>query len=37
MGALLADPAIASDDAGNDLIRRTLGGMLVGSIDTTAT
>ncbi len=37
MGALLADPAIASDEAGNDLIRRTLGGMLVGSIDTTAT
>jgi cytochrome P450 len=37
MGALLADPAIASDNAGNDLIRRTLGGMLVGSIDTTAT
>jgi cytochrome P450 len=37
MGALLADPAIANDDAGNDLIRRTLGGMLVGSIDTTAT
>ena len=37
MGALLADPAIANDGAGNDLIRRTLGGMLVGSIDTTAT
>jgi cytochrome P450 len=37
MGALLADPMIAKDDTGNDLIRRTLGGMLVGSIDTTAT
>jgi cytochrome P450 len=37
MGALLADPAIPDDPAGNDLIRRTLGGMLVGSIDTTAT
>jgi cytochrome P450 len=37
MGALLADPEIPNDDAGNDLIRRTLGGMLVGSIDTTAT
>jgi len=37
MGALLADPAIPNDPAGNDLIRRTLGGMLVGSIDTTAT
>jgi cytochrome P450 len=33
MGALLADPEIHNDD----LIRRTLGGMLVGSIDTTAT
>jgi cytochrome P450 len=37
MGALLADPEIPDDAAGNDLIRRTLGGMLVGSIDTTAT
>jgi cytochrome P450 len=37
MGAMLADPMIADDDAGNDLVRRTLGGMLVGSIDTTAT
>jgi cytochrome P450 len=37
MGALLADSAIPDDDAGNDMIRRTLGGMLVGSIDTTAT
>jgi cytochrome P450 len=37
MGALLADPMITNDDAGNDLVRRTLGGMLVGSIDTTAT
>jgi len=37
MGALLADPAIPNNDAGNDLVRRTLGGMLVGSIDTTAT
>src|SRR3984885_15669935 len=37
MGALLAEPSITSDDAGNDLIRRTPGGMLVGSIDTTAT
>ena len=37
MGALLADPAIPHDDAGNDMVRRTLGGMLVGSIDTTAT
>lgn len=36
MGALIADPTIPNDDAGNDLIRRTLGGMLVGSIDTTA-
>jgi cytochrome P450 len=33
MGALLADPEIHDDD----LVRRTLGGMLVGSIDTTAT
>jgi cytochrome P450 len=37
MGALLADRTIPDDRAGNDLIRRTLGGMLVGSIDTTAT
>jgi cytochrome P450 len=37
MGALLSEPTITSDDTGNDLIRRTLGGMLVGSIDTTAT
>jgi cytochrome P450 len=37
MGALLADRMITDDDAGNDLVRRTLGGMLVGSIDTTAT
>jgi len=37
MGTLIADPTIADDDTGNDLIRRTLGGMLVGSIDTTAT
>jgi cytochrome P450 len=37
MGALLADAEISNDDAGNELIRRTLGGMLVGSIDTTAT
>jgi cytochrome P450 len=37
MGALLADPMITNDGAGNDLVRRTLGGMLVGSIDTTAT
>jgi cytochrome P450 len=37
MGALLVDPMITNDDAGDDLIRRTLGGMLVGSIDTTAT
>jgi cytochrome P450 len=37
MGALLADPEIPNDDVGDDLIRRTLGGMLVGSIDTTAT
>jgi cytochrome P450 len=37
MGALLEDPEIKDDDPGNDLIRRTLGGMLVGSIDTTAT
>jgi cytochrome P450 len=37
MGALLADPAIPNNDVGNDLVRRTLGGMLVGSIDTTAT
>jgi cytochrome P450 len=33
MSALLADPDIHDDD----LVRRTLGGMLVGSIDTTAT
>jgi cytochrome P450 len=37
MGALLSDQTIASDPCGDDLIRRTLGGMLVGSIDTTAT
>jgi cytochrome P450 len=37
MGGLLADPDIPHNDAGNDLVRRTLGGMLVGSIDTTAT
>jgi cytochrome P450 len=37
MGGLLADPDIPHSDAGNDLVRRTLGGMLVGSIDTTAT
>ena len=37
MGALLADRTIPNSDPGNDLIRRTLGGMLVGSIDTTAT
>jgi cytochrome P450 len=37
MGALLADPAVPHNDTGNDLVRRTLGGMLVGSIDTTAT
>src|SRR5215472_1189314 len=37
MGALLLDAQIPDDDEGNDLIRRTLGGMLVGSIDTTAT
>jgi cytochrome P450 len=37
MGALLADPDIPHGDVGNDLVRRTLGGMLVGSIDTTAT
>jgi cytochrome P450 len=37
MGALLADPDIPDNGVGNDLVRRTLGGMLVGSIDTTAT
>jgi cytochrome P450 len=37
MDALIHDPQIPNDDVGNDLIRRTLGGMLVGSIDTTAT
>jgi len=37
MGALLSDPEIPDTDEGNDLVRRTLGGMLVGSIDTTAT
>jgi cytochrome P450 len=37
MDALLHDPQIPDNDEGNDLIRRTLGGMLVGSIDTTAT
>ncbi|WP_237478044.1 cytochrome P450 [Lichenibacterium dinghuense] len=37
MGALLKDPTIPNDGAGDDLVRRTLGGMLVGSIDTTAT
>jgi cytochrome P450 len=37
MDALLHDAQIPATDEGNDLIRRTLGGMLVGSIDTTAT
>jgi cytochrome P450 len=37
MDALIHDPQIPNSDEGNDLIRRTLGGMLVGSIDTTAT
>lgn len=37
MDALLHDPEIPATSAGNDLVRRTLGGMLVGSIDTTAT
>jgi cytochrome P450 len=37
MDALIHDPQIPDDDEGNDLVRRTLGGMLVGSIDTTAT
>jgi cytochrome P450 len=37
MDALIHDPEIPDDDEGNDLVRRTLGGMLVGSIDTTAT
>jgi cytochrome P450 len=37
MDALLHDAQIPATDDGNDLIRRTLGGMLVGSIDTTAT
>jgi cytochrome P450 len=36
MGTLLADPA-GQGEEGKDLVRRTLGGMLVGSIDTTAT
>jgi cytochrome P450 len=36
MGALLGDPAVQGDD-GKELVRRTIGGMLVGSIDTTAT
>jgi len=33
---LLGDPAVQGDE-GKDLVRRTIGGMLVGSIDTTAT
>ncbi len=37
MDALIHDPQIPASDEGNDLVRRTLGGMLVGSIDTTAT
>jgi cytochrome P450 len=37
MDALLHDAQIPATDDGNDLVRRTLGGMLVGSIDTTAT
>ncbi len=37
MDALLHDAQIPATDEGNDLVRRTLGGMLVGSIDTTAT
>ena len=37
MDALLHDAQIPATDGGNDLVRRTLGGMLVGSIDTTAT
>ena len=37
MDALIHDPQIPDSDEGNDLVRRTVGGMLVGSIDTTAT
>jgi cytochrome P450 len=37
MGALLRDPATGDTAEGADFVRRTLGGMLVGSIDTTAT
>jgi len=37
MDALIHDAQIPNSDEGNDLVRRTLGGMLVGSIDTTAT
>jgi cytochrome P450 len=37
MDALIHDSQIPNNDEGNDLVRRTLGGMLVGSIDTTAT
>ena len=37
MDALLQDAEIPDDPGGDDLVRRTLGGMLVGSIDTTAT